>query len=175
MTKVDYSALEKEYVEGRTPISIRKLAERHGMSFSTVADYARRHDWAAKRQLRTARLAERSIERYVDNHLEEAAQARREMILTARAAIARYAQQLSDNDNPERVSARDAAAMMDKLLLLMGDPTERREEKHLGISITATGGLDEPALRRLLELSRKHVTPELEGDPALRLEGAGEA
>jgi hypothetical protein len=60
-TKVDYPALEREYLESEETPSLRKMAEREGISNSTLSDYARKHKWAEKR----AEIKDRETRQYL--------------------------------------------------------------------------------------------------------------
>jgi hypothetical protein len=174
VTKVDYDQLEREFVTGT--LSIRGLAAKHGMGPSAVAEQARKRDWYAKRSQYRGTRALKTYERHAEQIADDDAQIRHEMVTLARATLARWAQQLSDTDKPPVLSAKDVVEVMKQLTLLIGGATERREEKHLGLNLNVggPGGLDPEFLRRLLEESRRHVSPALESTPGPRIEGIGE-
>lgn len=175
MAKVDYDQLEKEFITG--DLSIRKLAEKYGMSFSAVADQARKRDWASKRNdyrgARAIKVYEKTAEKYADDEV----QLRHEMITLLRATLGRWAQQLADPNKPPTLTAKDVTEVVKQLVLLTGGATERREEKHLGLNVSIGGpdGLQPEFLRRLLEESRRYAAGDLEGPAGPRIEGTGEA
>lgn len=173
MTKVDYDQLEKEFVAG--DLSIRALAAKHSMSFSAVADQARKREWSAKRVEFRSRKNEKVMERHATELVDAEMEIRREMITLARATLARWAEQLT-SDRPPNLSAKDVAEMMKQLTLLLGGATERREEKHLGLNLTVggPGGLDPQFLRRLLEESRRHLDRAMGDTPELGSSGASQ-
>lgn len=171
MTKVDYDQLEKEYVTGS--MSIRSLAGKYGMSFSTVAEQSRKREWPAKRADYKGSRAIQVYEKTKERFANEEEQLRFEMITLLRATMARWAQQLSDPERPPALNAKEIVEVMKHLTVLIGGATERREEKHLGLNLNigGPGGLEPDFLRRLLDESRRHVTGELDsstGDGAPR-------
>lgn len=171
MTKVDYDQLEREFVTG--DLSIRSLAAKYGMSFSAVAEQARKREWAAKRQDYKGARAIRSYERHAAQYADDDAQLRHEMITLLRATLARWAQQLGDPDKPPNLTAKDVTEVVKQLVLLTGGATERREEKHLGINLTVgPDGLQPDFLRRLLEESRRYLPGPVDGTPGPSASGA---
>lgn len=176
MSKVDYDQLEKEFVTG--DLSIRSLAAKHGMSFSAVAEQARKRDWAAKRQDYKGARAMRTYEKHAAQFADDDAQLRHEMITLLRATLARWAQQLADPNKPPTLTAKDVTEVVKQLVLLTGGATERREEKHLGINLTGAlggpDGLQPEFLRRLLEESRRHLPGPVEDAPGIGPSRTGE-
>jgi hypothetical protein len=129
----DYKTLEAEYI--RSDISIRALCRKHGIKgFSSVAAFAREHEWDVKRGAIQARAVEKQVEKYSDQLVDETAEVRSEFLAVLRASVYRFAEQLKDPDF--RISVDGLIKLMDKGLLLIGEPTSRTEEKHLGINIS---------------------------------------
>lgn len=154
MAKADYDQLEKDYVTG--DLSIRALAAQHDISWSAVADQARKRNWSDKRAAYRDSVAARTYERAAAEFADQKAEITNESLLVLRATVRKYGERLMSGDaKPE---AKDAVMAIDKIMLIMGDPTERREEKHLGINITAgPGELD--FVRQLLAEARQRSLP----------------
>lgn len=149
-TKIDYAAIEKEFVTGEE--SFRELARRHDASFSSLAARARRDQWADKRAAFRDSIARRSYERTADRFAQEAGEIRNEEILAMRATVRRYIEMLRDKEIT--VNTKDAVAAVQTLQLLMGEPTARSENKVIEFS---TGGLAPDDLRRLVEFARARI------------------
>lgn len=154
----DYQKLEREYLNGK--LTIRQLAAKHGIkSYSAVAAYARSHGWYDRR----ARIAERAEEKVVERVSEAVAEAetdelmqfRTESLAVARAAIYKYAQQLSDPNFV--ISTAEMVKAVNMGMLVLGEPTARTEERRLELSGTV-GELPAEFLRRLVEVSRPGPT-----------------
>jgi len=153
--KVDYDLLEREYIE--SDISIRALAERHGVrSFSSVADQARKRRWNDKRMTFRTKRDDKYIENVAEIRAREAAEIRQEVVYTLRGIISRFAMRLADDDPDKQpyLSAKDAVLAAEKLLVLTGEVTERKEELHLGLNFSADG-LPPDVLRGLADLARE--------------------
>lgn len=152
--KVDYLTLEREYVE--SDISIRDLAKEHGISWSTVADQARKREWTRKRSEFLKRQSELEIENAAQRRVRQHAEFKDEALMVARAGLRRYAESLIDK--PERpgitVDTRDAIGLIKSMLLLMGDATQRMESTSLGIQLNAEG-IPADFFQRLAEVARE--------------------
>jgi hypothetical protein len=165
MSKVDYDLLEREYVT--TDISIRALAQREGMSWSAVADQARKREWSDKRLTYRREVSKKTIARDAKQFVSESEDLNFEMIQAARAIIYKVLEGMRDGTILPQ--PRDALLAMDKLQLLTGKATERTEAQVVGI--TSTGGyIDDALLRRLEELTRGQ-TGLPSSAPKLRIEG----
>lgn len=162
-SKVDYSALEQEYIT--TDISIRALAANHGVSFSAVALQSRKRDWLNKRNAYRESLHKKTVERMADQQATMQAAmnevVRTESIAVMRATLRRYAQLLAEQK--VNVTPKDAVDAARQLALMFGEPTERSEAKIVEFS---TGGLDPEFLRNLEDLARKRLAEGNLAEPA---------
>ena len=152
--KHDYKTLEREYVT--TDISIRALCKKHDIKgYSSVAQYARENDWENKRADIMGRKAEKVAKR-VSDQLAEAEVSlvevvREEWLTVIRAATYKFAEDLKDPTYKVRVP--DLIQLIDKGLVLLGEPSSRTEERHLALSGTLEQ-LPEAFVRRLADSTR---------------------
>jgi hypothetical protein len=157
--KHDYLTLEREYIG--SDISIRGLCKQHGIKgYSSVAQYAREHGWDEKREKIRGRADSKLVERVSDQMAEAEADlvttVRGEWLTVIRAATYKFAEDLKDPGYKIRVD--DLIKLIEKGLVLLGEPSDRTEERHLEL----TGSLDALGpefFRRLAERTRplKHV------------------
>ena len=130
--KHDYDTLRREYVE--SDISIRALCEKHGISaWSSVNTIKNEEGWDKDRADFRTQLAGREIEVLVDNRLRTVAEIHSELLLAVRHAVRRYISDVSRENGPQAVSARDLMGLIDKFLLLTGQATSRSESKNLDV------------------------------------------
>jgi hypothetical protein len=173
MAKVDYDALEREYIT--SSISIRKLAEKHGMkSWSAVADQARKQDsagktWTDKRDEFRRGVTEKRMEKDVKSFVSKADELDFEMIQAARAIIFKGLELI--RDGVVIPQPRDMLMAIDKLQLLTGRATERTEATVYGNSTVLGATIDTDFLHRIEELTRgaEDLRP---GPSRLRIEGS---
>lgn len=149
-TKANYPEMEQEFVTSE--LSIREIARRHDLSWSTVAERAKREKWSDKRAAFRESINRRSYEKVIDRFSSDEAEIRAESVVVMRATLRRFAEQLRDKEI--NVSPRDAVAAVHALQLLLGEPTSRAESKVIEFS---TGGLDPGNLRELLRLAKARV------------------
>jgi len=164
-TKIDYASIEKEYVTGEE--SLRELARRRSVSWSSLASKSRRDNWNDKRAAFRDSVNRRSYERVADRYAAEQGEIRSESVMVMRATLRRYAQQLQTGE--VSVNTKDAVAAVQALQLLLGEPTARSENKVIEFS---TGGLAPDDLRRLVEFARTRI---VEGSLAAGTERSDEA
>jgi transposase-like protein len=168
-TKIDYSAAEREYRTGSD--SIRSLATRYGVSFSSMAEWARNHEWDKKRNDYRAHISDTAIEKTADKHIREKEEVLDEAFSLLRATLYQYGAQLKAGMIP--VNVKDLVMAVQALQSLLGQPTTRTEATILGVSITADSrDLDLGLLRELERVARTRlVGGSVEGTPQLRLAG----
>lgn len=164
-TKINYAAIEKEFVTGEE--SLRELARRHDVAWSSLASKSRRDAWMDKRSAFRDSVNRRSYERVADRYAAEQGEIRSESVMVMRATLRRYAQQLQKGEIS--VNTKDAVAAVQTLQLLLGEPTARSENKVIEFS---TGGVAPDDLRRLVELARTRI---VEGSLAAGTERSDEA
>lgn len=169
-TKVDYGAVEREYVTGND--SIRTLASKWGVSFSSMAAWARNHEWEKHRADYRAHVTDTALERSSERQVVAKEEALDEAFTLARATLYEYGRQLRAGTIPMNV--KDLTLAIQTIQVLLGQPTSRTEATILGVNITADArGLQLDVLRELERVARaKLVGGGMEGDPPLRLEGS---
>lgn len=167
-TKVDYDALEKEYITGT--MSLREMAKTHDMSWSAVASQARRRGWSEKREAYKDSVQKRTYEHAADRYAREKAEIQSENVIALRATVRAFIAQLQAGEI--KVSAKDATEAAKVLSMWMGEPTSRTESKVIEFT---TGGLEPEFLRRLAEIARARIVEGTTSEPPRSLpEGARE-
>ena len=164
--KHDYAALRLEYIQ--SDITIRALAKRHGISsWSTINDRKHRDHWDADREEYRSKQRQGEIKTLVDDRIQTTIAIHAELLYAIRIAIRRYIDQLQATKDPDSVSTRDLMGLIDKFLLLSGQPTSRSESKNLDLH--DFGGIlrDAPA-ELLVELAQLSVASGAGGQPVGR-------
>jgi response regulator RpfG family c-di-GMP phosphodiesterase len=165
---LDWTNIEHDYVS--SDISLRELARRYSCGWSTISLRSKRDKWVDKRQEYKDRVARRSYEKTIDKVADEQADIRHESVLVMRATLRRYAEQL--RTGAVAVTTKDAVSAVQTLLLLMGEPTARSENRIVEFS---TGGIAPEDLHRLVELARSRlVEGSVVESPQPQLEGTRE-
>lgn len=150
-SKLDLGALEREFVT--SDISLRKLAEREGVSNSTISTPAKRLGWAEKRVAYRHRELDEYISRNAEKNAKRLARLEDLTVDVLEGQLIRFAEQLTvhlDEDGkpngkePLFVSPQDAREVIKLIQLLRGRATERTEENVHGVTVHTVD-------RRLLE------------------------
>lgn len=150
----DYDKLEREYIA--SDISIRGLCRKHGIKgYSSVAQYAREHDWNARRAKvhgrKAEKVTERVAERLADSEADEILSFQDEILTVSRAALYKLAQQL--NDPGYRLRVDELVKLLNVALLVRGQPTERIEERRLDV-IANFDNIPADILRAIVDSTR---------------------
>lgn len=148
--KADYRTLEHEYVT--TNISIRALASKAGVAFSAVAKKSRELEWPKKRAEYQAKAKEMAMMDAMERLASEATDIRIEAITAMRATVYKYMENLQ-NDRVQ-IGTREATQAIEKLLLMLGEVTERKETHVVSESLS---GRTTEELGRLLQVVRARV------------------
>lgn len=148
-SKHDYGALEKEYIEGPDDLTPRKMAERDGASYSAYYMQARKRGWEAKRAAFRTKVAAKSLELVTDRIAIKAAAIKDDALQVIHAAVLKMASDMTDHwvtdpvDPKHRIfvpgiviTPNDLAKLIDKLLLLTGNPTQISENRNFGIELS---------------------------------------
>lgn len=152
--KHPYDQMEAEYIASDT-IPYRQIAIKYGVTnYSMVSTYAKAHQWAEKRRLRQAKTEEKVMERSADrvarrfDRLEDAFDSTIELIVEAIEKTRR-----DMRETPEKVNIRpqDLALLIDRLLVMKGQPSQITEERNLGLSLSGPVRADQ--LAAILELT----------------------
>ncbi len=150
----DPIALEREFVT--TDISIRALAAKNSVSFSSVAKHARAQDWAGKRLAYKSSLSRRGYEAMAANLADEESNIRLESITVMRATLRQYAQRLARDQVP--IGVKDAVEAVKVLATLLTEPEGVKDDVSLAGARTVSGP-DASILRELVEAARGRLTP----------------
>lgn len=150
--KYDYPALELEYIQGPDDLTPRKMAERDGAPFSAYYDQYRKHEWARKRAEYRAEQQTKVIAAITDATAEKVAAIKRDAFEVIHAAILKMGLDLQDRtvldyDHStgkqyqrvipgQTITANDVSKLIDKLLVLTGNPNTINESRNLNADLT---------------------------------------
>jgi len=163
--KHDYDQLEREYVSGN--MSLRQLAQDHGMAHSLIMTRSTKDKWAEKREKFRDRSSESAVTFMADR---QAYRISREMELKDKAidvieqALDKLSEDMSATErrlvNDEfvevpvyRLRPADLVPLLDRLQVMFGKPSHISEERNLGVTVD-TGPLEPEALRAFIEATR---------------------
>jgi transposase len=147
--KYDAAEAEKEFVTSN--VSIRALAIKFDVSFSTLAAYARNNDWKGKRMAYQNSLSRRSYEQMAADVAAEESQIRVESIAVMRATLRIYAKRLANGDVP--VNTKDAVEAVRTLAVLLSEPEGTKDEPY-NVTGSDRNKPDADFLRRAVEAAR---------------------
>ena len=151
-SKYDYDSLEREFIEGPLDQSVRQFSANHGIAaWSTVNAQAKRRKWVQRRLEFHQKLQARTVEKIVDRTAEKAAQIREDFLGVTQAAIFKMAQDI--RDEKVVITPEGLTKLIDRVLLLTGQPTQIGEQRNLGINLSNTG-LPPDILREIAELTQ---------------------
>jgi hypothetical protein len=152
--KHDYDSMEADYIAS-DDIPMRQIAIKYGMTnYSMVTSYAKAHKWAEKRALRKAKTDEKVMERSADrmarryDRLEDAFDATVDLIVESIEKVRRDMRETPEKVN---IAPRDLALLIDRLLVMKGQPSQITEERNLGLSLS--GPVRSDQLAAILELT----------------------
>ena len=148
--KADYRTLEHEYVT--TNISIRTLAAKAGVAFSAVAKKSRELEWPRKRAEYQAKAKDMAMMDAMERLASEASDIRIEAITAMRATVYKYMENLQAGSIT--VGTKEAVQAVEKLLLMLGEVTERKETHVVSDTLS---GRDTAELGELLRVVRARV------------------
>jgi hypothetical protein len=154
----DYDTLKKEFFADPT-LSIRELCRRHGIKgYSSVAQYARENGWYDDKEKIKLRRDDKVIERVSESLANELVakidKISEDWLTVTQAALYKFGEQLANPDF--RVGVDDLVKLMDKGLVLTGQPSSRTEERHLALTGNIDG-LPPEFIRRLAEATRPRL------------------
>ena len=152
--KYDPKQVEHEYVTGE--ISLRALASAHGVSFSSLAAYARKEDWAGKRVAYKSALSRRTYEQMAAEAGNQQAVALDESIKVARATLAVYAENLAARK--VAITPKDAMETIRTLAELLREPEGGMDDGRNARVINGTArDLNADLLRRVADAARGQI------------------
>jgi hypothetical protein len=148
--KYDPKAVEHEYVTGE--ISLRALAAAHGVSFSSLAAYARKEDWAGKKVAYQSALSRRTYEAMAAEQGNLQGVIKEDSIKVLRATLTVFAEQLAARK--VAVTPKDAIEVVRALAVLLGQ--EEGADDRTTINVTPRA-VDADLLRRVAEAARGQI------------------
>jgi hypothetical protein len=151
----DYDMLRREFLADPN-LSIRELCRRHDIrGYSSVAQYARENGWYELKdrikQTRDDKVIARISDDQADQMVGKIEALTEDWLTVTQAALYRFAEQLRNPDF--RVAVDDLTKLMDKGLVLTGQPSSRTEERHFALSGNLDG-LPAEFTRRLAAATR---------------------
>jgi hypothetical protein len=166
----DYRPIRERFIQGDETLS--DLARAFGIkAASTLTRRARTENWEARRQEFRRQVDNKSLEAVADKRAQKISDIHMDTLEVIHAGILKLAEDMQAREpvmdggqvlrdaNGEpvfkpavRYSPRDLATLIDKFLLLTGQPNERTEERHLGINVLTNA--DEGTLREFLDAIR---------------------
>lgn len=187
-SKYDYDSLERQYIQGT--MSIRELCRLNDIkTWSTVNERAKSREWDKKREEFQEMLRSKELEVLTDKRAQKLEQLTDDVIDVISAAVFRFVEGLQDREIKTsdggvlvvpgmQVTPADLVKLIDKLLLLKGQPTKR--EMVLGLGLNANLDITDPSqlppelLRELARAAREAGAGTATGghSPLPRIEGA---
>jgi hypothetical protein len=166
----DYVPIKERFIQGNETLS--DLAREFNIkSPSTLTRRARAEGWEVKRQEFRRQVDNKSLEAVADKRAKKIADIHMDTLEVIHAGILKVAEDMSAREpvmdggqvlrdrNGEvvyrpvtRYSPRDLAILIEKVLVLTGQPSDINENRNLGINLSAA--TDGDALRELLNALR---------------------
>lgn len=163
----DVRAIETRFITGNE--SLREIAKDIGLSFSALARHSRLGDWQAKRLTFRNGVTDQAIEHVAERWANKKTEILDEFLVVLRKAIRTFYERLDDKEHPAYITAKDVTLMMNQVLLILGEPTQRTENRNLALNFSAD--VDPDLLRRLEELTRGDAAGSVEGAAVSYLAG----
>lgn len=154
--KYDPKVVEHEYVT--TEISLRALAQKHGVSFSSLAAFARKEDWTGKRVAYESALSRRTYDVMAQDAGDLRGSVKNESVKLLRAQLAVYAEQLSARKVP--ITPKDAIETVRALAVLLGQEEGGTTADDRTIIVSGPSrSVDADLLRRIADAARGQLSP----------------
>lgn len=176
--KVNPEELEREYIydQGTPPVSFSQLAERHGVTRSTVADRGIKGRWFERRKAFREQLGMKVTEAMGDEWVRLEAAVRERLMTLGLAYLARYEKDLAEDK--VSISTRDMIGVAAMLRTLSQDAaTARVNGEEVSLIDPDNAHLDPDSYRRALRtIERLEAGDEpfdAEDPEATGTEGAG--
>lgn len=187
MSKYDYAALEKLFIQTDPSVSVRQFAKDHDVPWSAMNVQANKHEWRRKREEFHARATEKAIEVAGDRMGTKIMAIREDMLDVIHAATLKMASDMSDRSYQtldakgelvtitvpgQTVTPDHVSKLIDKFLLLTGNATKVTEERSQSAHTIDFAGLP-PDLTRLVADIARERTAESRPVERPRLPGGG--
>jgi len=134
----DFARLEAEYVTGS--MSLRQISRDEGMSQSTIARVSRLNGWESKRAAYRASLSTKAYDLMSSRDAVKLAARNMQMLDIGDKVLTLFEKQMpiwqkkiDDGETP--ISVRDFKLVAELTRVIIGEPTERREERSLGLNL----------------------------------------
>jgi hypothetical protein len=133
--KVDYPALEREFITAHETPSLRQMAKSVGISNSTLSDYARAHEWAEKRQRFVDTVDEEFIRTSAYKRARKLAELSDLSIDVLEGMMIRAAEQISGSNgfNKLELQPRDVLDVIRQVSVARGQPGDITEERSVAV------------------------------------------
>jgi hypothetical protein len=148
----DPKKVEQEFVT--SDLSIRELARRSNVSYSSMAKHARDNDWNGKRMAYKSSLSRQTYERMAAEIADQEGIIREESILVLRASLRRYAEQLAAGE--VTITTKDAVEVVKAIKDMMREPDDGKRDADNARTVSKP---DAEHLRRIAEAARGRSRP----------------
>jgi hypothetical protein len=152
--KYDPKEAEHEYVT--TDISLRALASKLDVSFSSLAAFARKEDWTGKRVAYQAALSRRTYDVMAQEAGDMRGVIRSESIKLLRAQLAVGAEQLAARKMA--MTPKDMIETVRALAVLLGEEGGAASDDRTIIQVNSSRSVDTDLLRRIADAARGQVS-----------------
>lgn len=161
--KYDPQLVEHEYVT--SDISLRALAQKHGVSFSSLAAYARSQDWTGKKVAYQAALSRRTYEVMAADQANIKGSVMDDSMKVLRATLSVYAEQLAARK--VAIAPKDAVEAIRTLAVLLGQEEGGKETNGPVIVNGTSRTINADLLRGIAAAARGQLATDgiLGGDP----------
>lgn len=150
-SKADYRELERAYVTG--DYSYRELGAKFGVNYSSLAQKAKRDNWAARRDEHRRQVAAKTYEHMADETARQAVIIRELNISVARKAVETFGAAL--DEGKAAITAKDAVEFMKYLVAATSDPKEPDGPN----TVINLAQFDGSFLRQLIDTARQRAEP----------------
>lgn len=120
----DWQAIKLEYIN--SPLSLKDIAEKHGLKDATVRQRAHREDWEQERHALSQSVTQAAQEQLTDDRTNQLAKFNEDDLRMARAIRAKAASMMKDVNRPSELRAIAGAADIAQRIgrLALGAETE---------------------------------------------------
>jgi hypothetical protein len=140
--KYDKQALKAEYIQGPDELTPRAMAKRDGAAFSAYYVHFRNDNWAEGRADYRRQLQQKTIAAITGATAEKVARIKVLALDAIEAAIMKMALDLQDRKLTDGtivpgqiVTPNDVSKLIDRLLVLTGNPNTIQENRNIGLSL----------------------------------------
>lgn len=168
-SKHDYPALRELFIQTDPSVSVRNFAAEHGIPWSALNAQVVKGGWREEREAFHRRATEKAIEKAGDAYAKKITEIRMDALDMIHAAILKMGYDMQDHEVTrtrtdgstytelipgQTVTPDHFAKMVDKLLLLTGQPTGITEERRI---VDSFDGLPPEFSRIVAEVARERA------------------